>query len=248
MRELFRVAEENAPSIVFIDEIDAVGTKRYDANSGGEREIQRTMLELLNQLDGFDAKSDIKVLCLLLWGHKLIFFAKVLMATNRIDSLDPALIRPGRIDRKIEVRDAHWLFCFSFSLPFCFFLQFPLPDVKTKRMIFGIHTKKMTLADDVKLEEFVMSKDELSGADIKAIATEAGLLGMFRLFRECWRLLTEFSAALRERRMKVCHKDFVEAKEKVLYRKKVKQRNKPLLNCFSRRFSSQDNVPQGMYL
>ena len=61
MRELFRVAEEHAPSIVFIDEIDAVGTKRYDSNSGGEREIQRTMLELLNQLDGFDSKGDVKV-------------------------------------------------------------------------------------------------------------------------------------------------------------------------------------------
>lgn len=67
-------------SIVFIDEIDAVGTKRYDSNSGGEREIQRTMLELLNQLDGFDSRGDVKVL----------------MATNRIDSLDPALIRPGK--------------------------------------------------------------------------------------------------------------------------------------------------------
>ncbi len=61
MRELFRVAEEHAPSIVFIDEIDAVGTKRYDSNSGGEREIQRTMLELLNQLDGFDSRGDVKV-------------------------------------------------------------------------------------------------------------------------------------------------------------------------------------------
>jgi len=87
VRELFRVAEENSPSIVFIDEIDAVGSKRYDAQSGGEREIQRTMLELLNQLDGFDDKSDIKVI----------------LATNRIDSLDPALIRPGRIDRKIFI-------------------------------------------------------------------------------------------------------------------------------------------------
>merc|ERR1711936_312829 len=86
VRELFRVAEEHSPSIVFIDEIDAVGTKRYDSNSGGEREIQRTMLELLNQLDGFDSRGDVKVI----------------MATNRIDSLDPALIRPGRIDRKIE--------------------------------------------------------------------------------------------------------------------------------------------------
>ena len=164
VRELFRVAEENAPSIVFIDEIDAVGTKRYDAKSGGEREIQRTMLELLNQLDGFDNRSDIKVL----------------MATNRIESLDPALIRPGRIDRKIE---------------------FPLPDVKTKRAIFLIHTKRMTLGEDVNLEEFVMSKDDLSGADIKAVCTEAGLL------------------ALRERRMRVTQIDFQKAKEKVLYRK-----------------------------
>ncbi|KAI8887852.1 putative RPT2-26S proteasome regulatory subunit, partial [Backusella circina FSU 941] len=164
VRELFRVAEENAPSIVFIDEIDAVGTKRYDSTSGGEKEIQRTMLELLNQLDGFDSRGDVKVI----------------MATNKIDSLDPALIRPGRIDRKIE---------------------FPLPDVKTKRRIFNIHTSRMTLSDDVDMEEFVMSKDDLSGADIKAICTEAGLL------------------ALRERRMKVVAEDFRKAKEKVLYRK-----------------------------
>ncbi|KAI6217313.1 AAA domain-containing protein [Aphelenchoides fujianensis] len=122
VRELFRVAEEHAPSIVFIDEIDAVGTKRYDSNSGGEREIQRTMLELLNQLDGFDSRGDVKVL----------------MATNRIDSLDPALIRPGRIDRKIE---------------------FPLPDERTKRRIFGIHTSRMQLSEE-------------------AMCTEAGLLAL----------------------------------------------------------------------
>lgn len=164
VRELFRVADELSPSIVFIDEIDAIGTKRYDAHSGGEKEIQRTMLELLNQLDGFDNRADVKVI----------------MATNRIETLDPALIRPGRIDRKIE---------------------FPLPDIKTKRKIFQIHTGRMTLAEDVNLEEFVMTKDELSGADIKAICTEAGLL------------------ALRERRMKVTQADFRKGKEKVLYRK-----------------------------
>jgi 26S proteasome regulatory subunit T2 len=164
VRELFRVADELAPSIVFIDEIDAVGTKRYDSTSGGEREIQRTMLELLNQLDGFDSRGDVKVL----------------LATNRIDSLDPALLRPGRIDRKIE---------------------FPLPDEKTKRRIFAIHTSRMTVSDDVNLEEFIMSKDELSGADIKAICTEAGLM------------------ALRERRMKVIHADFKKARENVLYKK-----------------------------
>merc|ERR1712178_351408 len=165
VRELFRVADDMAPSLVFIDEIDAVGSKRYDCGSGGEREIQRTMLELLNQLDGFDARGDVKVL----------------MATNRIDTLDPALIRPGRIDRKIE---------------------FPLPDAKTKRHIFGIHTARMTMSGDVDLEVFIMAKDELSGADIKAVCTEAGLL------------------ALRERRMKVTQDDFVKAKEKALYRKK----------------------------
>merc|ERR1712190_649467 len=165
VRELFRVADENAPSIVFIDEIDAVGTKRYDSTSGGEREIQRTMLELLNQLDGFDERGEVKVI----------------MATNKIETLDPALLRPGRLDRKIE---------------------FPLPDLKTKRKIFGIHTKKMPLSDDVLFEELVSSKDDLSGADLKAMCTEAGLL------------------ALRERRMKVTQKDFEKAKENVLYKKK----------------------------
>ena len=164
VREVFRVAEECSPSIVFIDEIDAIGTKRYDTSSSGEKEIQRTMLELLTQLDGFESHSEVKVI----------------MATNRIDSLDPALIRPGRIDRKIE---------------------FPLPGEKTKRMIFEIHTGKMNLATDVRLEEFVYSKDQMSGADIKAMCTEAGLI------------------ALRDRRMKVCHEDFVKGKENVLYKK-----------------------------
>jgi len=165
VRELFRVAADMAPSIVFIDEIDAVGTKRYDSTSGGEKEIQRTMLELLNQLDGFEDRNDVKVI----------------MATNKIESLDPALIRPGRIDRKIE---------------------FPMPDTTTKRRIFQIHTAKMTLGPDVDLEEFVTAKDELSGADIKAVCTEAGLL------------------ALRERRMRVTKDDFIKAKEKALYKKK----------------------------
>lgn len=119
VREIFRVADEMAPSIVFIDEIDAIGSKRYDSSSGGEKEVQRTMLELLNQLDGFDSRTDVKVI----------------MATNKIESLDPALIRPGRIDRKIK---------------------FPAPDEKTKRKIFSIHTARMNLDEDVNLEEFIM--------------------------------------------------------------------------------------------
>ncbi|KAH8090878.1 putative 26S proteasome regulatory subunit 4 [Filobasidium floriforme] len=164
VRELFKTAQENAPSIVFIDEIDAIGTKRYDSTSGGEREIQRTMLELLNQLDGFDDRGDVKVI----------------MATNKIESLDPALIRPGRIDRKIE---------------------FPMPDTKTKRHIFKLHTSRMSLAEDVDLEELIMTKDDLSGADIKAVCTEAGL------------------RALRERRMRVNKADFAAAKEAVIHQK-----------------------------
>lgn len=165
VREIFRAAEEMAPTIIFIDEIDAIGTKRYNSSSSGEQEVQRTMLELLTQLDGFDSRSDVKVI----------------MATNNIESLDPALIRPGRIDRKIK---------------------FPLPDEKTKRNIFKIHTAKMSLAEDVDLEELIMAKDDLSGADIKAMCSEAGLL------------------ALRERRMKIKMDDFRKSKDKCLYRKK----------------------------
>merc|ERR1712137_780140 len=161
VREMFRVAQEHSPSIVFIDEIDAVATKRYDTTSGGEKEIQRTMLELLNQLDGFDARGDVKVI----------------MATNRIDSLDPALIRPGRIDRKI---------------------LFENPDQHTKKKIFTLHTSKMSLNEDVDLDEFINQKDDLSGADIKAICSEAGLM------------------ALRERRMRVNMEDFRTARERVL--------------------------------
>jgi len=162
VRELFQAASDNAPCIIFIDEIDAVGSKRYNAQSGGEREIQRTMLELLNQLDGFDDRGDVKVI----------------MATNRIDSLDPALLRPGRIDRKIE---------------------FPLPDDKTKKKIFELQTSKMTIAPDVNIDQYVDANS--SGADIKAICTEAGLL------------------ALRERRKMVTHKDFLKAKDSLLAKK-----------------------------
>ncbi|KAK3370482.1 P-loop containing nucleoside triphosphate hydrolase protein [Podospora didyma] len=169
VRQLFQVAAENAPSIVFIDEIDAIGTKRYDSTSGGEREVQRTMLELLNQLDGFDDRGDVKVI----------------MATNKIETLDPALIRPGRIDRKI---------------------LFENPDQNTKRKIFTLHTSKMSLNEDVDLEEFIAQKDDLSGADIKAICSEAGLM------------------ALRERRMRVQMADFRSARERVL---RTKQEGEP---------------------
>jgi len=140
VRDVFRLARENAPAIVFIDEVDAVATKRYDAQTGADREVQRILLELLNQMDGFDQTSTVKVI----------------MATNRPDTLDPALLRPGRLDRKIE---------------------FPHPDRRQKRLIFQVCTTKMNLGDDVDLEDFVSRGDgsQLSAADIASICQEAGL-------------------------------------------------------------------------
>lgn len=116
VRDVFRLARENSPSIVFIDEIDAIATKRFDAQTGADREVQRILLELLNQMDGFDQTSNVKVI----------------MATNRADTLDPALLRPGRLDRKIE---------------------FPTPDRRQKRLIFQTITSKMNLSEEVDLED-----------------------------------------------------------------------------------------------
>lgn len=179
VRQIFQVAAEHAPSIVFIDEIDAIGTKRYESTSGGEREIQRTMLELLNQLDGFDDRGDVKVI----------------LATNKIDTLDPALIRPGRIDRKILFENPDRMY-FPCLVPER--LRANRFKENTKRKIFALHTSKMSLNDDVDLDEFINQKDDLSGADIKAICSEAGLM------------------ALRERRMRVQMADFRSARERVM--------------------------------
>ncbi|XP_038212419.1 26S proteasome regulatory subunit 6B [Zerene cesonia] len=138
VRDVFRLAKENSPAIIFIDEIDAIATKRFDAQTGADREVQRILLELLNQMDGFDQTTNVKVI----------------MATNRADTLDPALLRPGRLDRKIE---------------------FPLPDRRQKRLIFSTITAKMNLSEEVDLEEFVARPDRVSGADINAICQEAGM-------------------------------------------------------------------------
>merc|ERR1711939_1252424 len=138
VRDVFRLARENAPSIVFIDEVDAIGTKRFDAQTGADREVQRILLELLNQMDGFDQTSNVKVI----------------MATNRADTLDPALLRPGRLDRKIE---------------------FPLPDRREKRLIMQTITQKMNIADDVDLESFVSRPEKVSASDLNAICQESGM-------------------------------------------------------------------------
>jgi len=138
VRDVFRLARENAPAIIFIDEIDAIATKRFDAQTGADREVQRILMELLNQMDGFDQTVNIKVI----------------MATNRQDTLDPALLRPGRLDRKIE---------------------FPLPDRRQKRLIFQVITSKMNLSDEVDLEDYVSRPDKISAAEITSICQEAGM-------------------------------------------------------------------------
>ncbi|KAI8052522.1 26S protease regulatory subunit 6B [Syncephalis plumigaleata] len=132
VRDVFRLARENSPSIIFIDEIDAIATKRFDAQTGADREVQRILLELLNQMDGFDQTSNVKVI----------------MATNRADTLDPALLRPD---------------------------EFPTPDRRQKRLIFSTITSKMNLSEEVDLEDFVSRPDKLSGAEIAAICQEAGM-------------------------------------------------------------------------
>merc|ERR1711934_656308 len=138
VRDVFRLAKENSPAIIFVDEIDSIATKRFDAQTGADREVQRILLELLNQMDGFDQSVNVKVI----------------MATNRQDTLDPALLRPGRLDRKVE---------------------FPNPDRRQKRLVFQAATAKMNLSDELDLEDYVNRSEKISHADVTCICCEAGL-------------------------------------------------------------------------
>lgn len=159
VKEMFQLARDKAPCIIFIDEIDAIGAERIDGTSG-ERELQRTFMQLLAEMDGFDSLDNVKIIG----------------ATNRIDVLDPALLRPGRFDRIIEI---------------------PLPDEKARGEILKIHSKKMNL-DNVSFEEILKKAEEFTGAELKAICTEAGYF------------------ALRENRVKVTNEDFLKAVEKII--------------------------------
>lgn len=143
VRDAFALAKEKAPAIIFIDELDAVGTKRFDSDKTGDREIQRTMLELLNQMDGFGSDERIKVIA----------------ATNRIDILDPALLRSGRFDRKIK---------------------FPSPDKDARTKILQIHSQKMSLAKEIDFNEISRSCDDFNGAQCKAVCIEAGMIALRR--------------------------------------------------------------------
>lgn len=137
VREVFELARKKAPSIIFIDEIDAIAARRMDIGTSGEREVQRTMMQLLAELDGFDPLSNVRVIA----------------ATNRIDILDPAILRPGRFDRIIHV---------------------PLPDINGRMEIFKIHVAKMSLAENINIRQLAEITEGFSGADIKAVCVEAG--------------------------------------------------------------------------
>ena len=161
VRDLFELAKEKAPSIIFIDELDSVGAKRLDVATSGDREVQRTLMQLLAELDGFTAIHNVKIIG----------------ATNRPDILDDALLRPGRFDRIIDVG---------------------LPDVNARTQIFEINIRHMNVEKKVSAKALADSTDGLSGAEIKNLCTEAGML------------------AIRDGRDKVTMKDFIAAKEKVM--------------------------------
>ncbi|MFX1295389.1 MAG: proteasome-activating nucleotidase [Promethearchaeota archaeon] len=161
VREIFAMAKTKAPSIVFIDELDAVGSRRLEVATSGDREVQRTLMQLLSILDGFDVRGDIRIMA----------------ATNRPDILDPALLRPGRFDRIIE---------------------FPMPNTEARFQIFKIHTRQINMDSTVNFDKLVKLTEGSSGADIKAIVTEAGMF------------------AIRCNREYVCLVDFIEAIDKVM--------------------------------
>ena len=165
VREVFELAKEKAPAIIFIDELDAVAAKRLKSSTSGDREVQRTLMQLLAELDGFESRGDIGIIG----------------ATNRPDILDPALLRPGRFDRFIEV---------------------PLPNLDGRREILKIHTKNMSFDEEADIDLLVDLTDGLSGADLKAVCTEAGMF------------------AIRNKRDKIAVADFMDAVDKVMSKNK----------------------------
>ena len=138
---MFAYAKENQPCIIFMDEVDAIGGKRLAEGSSADREIQRTLMELLNQLDGFDDLG----------------LVKVVMATNRPDTLDPALLRPGRLDRKIEIS---------------------LPNEASRIDILKIHSKNITKHGDIDFDAIGKLAEDFNGADLRNVCTEAGMFAI----------------------------------------------------------------------
>ena len=163
VRELFSLAKEKSPSIIFLDEIDAIGAKRLDGSTSGDREVQRTLMQLLAELDGFDALEDVKIIA----------------ATNRPDILDDALLRPGRFDRIIEI---------------------PIPDDVGRKAIIELHISKMS-TKRIQITKIVEKTSGYSGAELKAICVEAGMI------------------AIREKRSSISQNDFMESIKRINLKK-----------------------------
>lgn len=138
IREIFELAKNKAPTILFIDELDAIAATRIEDATSGDREVSRTLMQLLSELDGFDNRGDVKFIG----------------ATNRIDMLDNAILRPGRFDRLIE---------------------FPIPNELSRELIFNIHTKNLNADQTIDLKKYAQLTEGKTGSDIKAICTEAGM-------------------------------------------------------------------------
>jgi len=141
IREMFGYARDHEPCIIFMDEVDAIGGRRFSEGTSADREIQRTLMELLNQMDGFDVLGKVKMI----------------MATNRPDTLDPALLRPGRLDRKIEIS---------------------LPNEQARLDILKIHAAPINTTGEIDFESVVKLTDGFNGADLRNVMTEAGLFAI----------------------------------------------------------------------
>ncbi|MFW5638815.1 MAG: proteasome-activating nucleotidase [Methanoculleus sp.] len=168
VRELFVLARERAPAIVFIDEIDAIGSMRTNDGTSGSAEVQRTLMQLLAEMDGFGNRGNVRIMA----------------ATNRIDMLDPALLRPGRFDRIIQV---------------------PLPDAGARLEILKIHSAKMTLAGDVDLSEIADLTGKSTGAELQAVCREAGMMAVRKDARAVER--EDFLAAIKKVQREVAAPD-----------------------------------------
>lgn len=157
IREMFGYGRDHQPCIIFMDEIDAIGGRRFSEGTSADREIQRTLMELLNQMDGFDALGQVKII----------------MATNRPDTLDPALLRPGRLDRKIEI---------------------PLPNEQARLEIIKIHASTISKHGDIDWEAIVKLSDDFNGADLRNVCTEAGMFAIRSVFYTfCERFVSAFN-------------------------------------------------------
>lgn len=168
VHELFEMAQKKAPSIIFIDEVDSIASRRTDDTTSADREIHRTLMQLLAEMDGFNRRSNVKIIA----------------ATNRLDILDPAILRPGRFDRMVFV---------------------PLPDAVGRESIFKIHAAKMTLAENIDFAELAKLTEGASGADIKAVVTEAGMF------------------AVRGEKLSIEKVDFIDAIDKIMKSKKSEE-------------------------